>query len=434
MRGFPIRKFCLMLLTALLFSCGGGQEDQTSKKVHLTVMMWKPRIPEAWQELFRRFQEVHPDIRLVVEIGPQSSTALHDMLSQRLKNRSTDVDVFFMDVVWPPEFASAGWAHPLDEYFPQEERAKFLPGPIMANTFQGRIYGVPLFMDSGMLFYRSDLLSKYRFKPPATWQELVSQAVTIVEGERGQGGGLYGYSAQFKQYEGLVCNMLEFILSNNGRLLSDPDEPCALMQEAALEALVFVRDQIIRRLSPEGILTYEEPESMEIFLQGRVIFHRNWPYVWEVANDPKQSRIVGKVSIAPLPHFPNGKSHSALGGWQLAISAFSKNKDAAWRFVEFLTSEPSQRYLALKAGRAPTLISLYDDPEVLSKMPHLSMMKRAFIDARPRPLSPLYPAVSNILQYFFHRVISGSAKDIRAEARNACMELRKILALQRKSG
>ncbi|NIR14407.1 MAG: extracellular solute-binding protein, partial [Desulfobacterales bacterium] len=108
----------------------------------------------------------HPGIDLHIETGPHSSTAFHDLLTQKLKNKSTDVDVFLMDVIWPSEFAAAGWAFPLDKYFTPEEQAGYLEGSILANSYKGNIYGVPLFVDSGMLYYRKDLLDTYGFAPP----------------------------------------------------------------------------------------------------------------------------------------------------------------------------------------------------------------------------------------------------------------------------
>ncbi|RME66887.1 MAG: extracellular solute-binding protein, partial [Nitrospirae bacterium] len=203
---------------SVLFLWGCAKERQSSQ-VTIHFVTWKPNVPEVWEKIYRAFQEENPDIKLEVQVGPHSSTAFHDMLTQKLKNRSTDVDVFLMDVIWPPEFAEAGWAMALDERFPEQEREKFLKGPIMANTYKGHIYGLPLFIDAGVLYYRKDLLEKYKLSPPATWEELVKQAEYITKAEEKKGNKIFGYSGQFKQYEGLVCDMMEFILSNNGYII-----------------------------------------------------------------------------------------------------------------------------------------------------------------------------------------------------------------------
>jgi len=422
--------FFILIIALSLLSPTGCTEEKEARKSVIHFVTWKPNIPEAWEEIYRIFKEEHPEIELIKEIGPHSSTAFHDLLTQKLKNRGRDVDVFLMDVIWPPEFAAAGWAMPLDEVFPVSEQEKFLQGPILANKYQGKIYGIPLFIDSGVLYYRKDLLERYGFSPPETWQEMVYQARRIVKEEAKKGVEIYGFSGQFKQYEGLVCDMMEYILSNNGHILSPESHKPRLHDKSAIEAVRFVRDRIIGEIAPRGVLTYQEPESLDLFIQGKAVFHRNWPYAWEVSNNPERSTIAGKVGIMRLPHFQGGRSHSTLGGWQVGISSYSENKEAALLFARFLTSQRIQKLLALKAGRAPTRKSLYEDQEILRAYPHFSSMKDIFLTAYPRPRTPLYPAVSNILQRYFSRAISSPDSDIEEEAGRASREIEKILSME----
>lgn len=423
----PICACIIMVLTVFLTS--GCTNKPEGGKTIIRFVTWKPNIPEAWDEIFRIFKEENPDIVLETEVGPHSSTAFHDLLTQKLKNKSRDVDLFLMDVIWPPEFAAAGWAMPLGEFFPPDEQKKFLDGTVLANTYRQEVYGVPLFIDSGVLYYRKDLLEKYSFTPPATWNEMVRQAKKIVSSEESDNPELRGFSGQFKQYEGLVCDIMEYILSNNGNILNTETNRPEIADAPAVEAVRFVRDSIIGEIAPHGVLTYQEPESLDVFIQGKAVFHRNWPYAWEVSNNPERSRIAGKVGITKLPHFVGGKSYSTLGGWQVGISSYSENKQAAWIFVQFLTSERIQKLLALRAGRAPTRKALYMDPEILDSYPHFSDMRDVFHTAYPRPRTPLYPAVSNILQRYFSKAISDPSSDIQAEARNAAREIEKVLSL-----
>jgi trehalose/maltose transport system substrate-binding protein len=425
MKRFFILFSLLLMICFALPACSQKGQDQ---KIHLRFVTWKPNQPEVWNDIIDIFNQENPGIEVVREIGPHSSTAFHDLLTQKLKNQSSDVDVFFMDVIWPPEFAAAGWAMELDDMFTAEERQAFIPGTILANTYQEKVYGVPLFIDSGMLFYRKDLLENYGFTPPLTWAELVLQAERIIDGEAKTGNEMVGFSGQFKQYEGLVCNMLEYILSNNGKIM-DQNGKSFIAEENALEAVRFVRDEIIGKAASKGALTYQEPESLDLFIQGRAVFMRNWPYAWNVSNDPAKSRIAGRVGIARLPHFQGGESYATLGGWQLGISNYSKHKKAAWRFIQFLSSKRIQKFFAIKAGKAPTRTALYQDQEVISANPHFAEMENVFLTAYPRPRSPLYPAISNILQRYFSRVISDSDSDIKSEAVQTSAEIEKLSAL-----
>jgi multiple sugar transport system substrate-binding protein len=430
--GKPMWKkyFLLSLLTLfmLLFplsSCTNKEDIQKTLK----FVTWKPNQPAVWEEIYRIFEEEHLDIHIEREVGPHSSTAFHDLLTQKLKNKSTDVDVFFMDVVWPPEFAAAGWALPLDDLFSQERQEQFLQSTILANTYQDHIYGVPLFIDSGVLYYRKDLLEKYGLNAPETWPEMVSQAQKIVMEESEQGNEIYGFSGQFKQYEGLVCNMMEFIMSNDGAFIDNDTGKSTITGERAIEAVRFVRDSLIGKTAPRGVLTYQEPESLDLFIQGKAVFHRNWPYAWEISNNPSKSRVAGKVGIARLPYFEGSRSYAALGGWQLGISTFSEKRELAWEFVEFLTSRRIQKLFAVKSGKAPTRKALYNDGGVLKANPHFKSMKAVFLTAYPRPLTPLYPSVSNILQRYFSKAISNTDTDIEKEAEDASQEINRILSM-----
>ncbi|MFQ5896434.1 MAG: ABC transporter substrate-binding protein, partial [Nitrospinota bacterium] len=403
-------------------------------RIPLYFMSWRPNRPDIWEEALRRFTRAHPEVELIREIGPHSSTAYHDLLSQKLKNADAALDVFFMDVIWPPEFAAAGWALPLDGRFPPAEQARYLSGPLRANRYRGRVYGVPFRADAGLLYYRKDLLAQYGFEPPRTWEELVRQARVILKGERGRRPALRGYSGQFKQYEGLVCDMLEFIHSRGGALVDEEGARSRIAEVPALEAIRFVRDSIIGGIGSSALLTYQEPESLALFVQGNAIFHRNWPYAWAIANDPARSRVAGRVGMAPLPHFEGGKSFSTLGGWAMGISRYSRHPDLAWKFTRFMTSPEIQRIFALRGGFAPTRRELYEDPEVLARLPHMRQLYGILEAATPRPRTPLYPRVSFALQLFFSRALSSRREDLGALARRAGAEVEAALALAARPG
>jgi multiple sugar transport system substrate-binding protein len=417
------------LLSCLAFVLGVHCSVAQAQATELRFVTWKWEAPEVWERGIADFERQNPGVKIVREIGPQSSTQLHDLLTQKLKNRDTRLDVFVMDVIWPAEFASAGWALPLDRYFPVSERDKFLRAPISANQYRGQTFGVPLFIDAGLLYYRKDLLQKHKLTPPRTWPELVEAAKIILARE--QDPQLVGFSAQFKQYEGLVCNMMEYILGNGGALWDESRMVSALDRPAALAAVRFVRDRIVGEISHRGVLAYEEPESLALFTGGRAIFHRNWPYAWAIANDPQQSKIAGKVGMTPLPGFSPGQGVAALGGWQFAISRYSTRPDLAWRFAAFMTSEEMQKRIALATGRAPTRLALYDDSQIKAKTPQLQSLLATFKQAVPRPTTPVYVPLSNIMQRYFSSVLALPNTDIDERAALAARDMNRVLDLLR---
>ncbi len=403
----------MLLVGVLLFGCGGSDTEPGVTSVKLVV--WKPNIPAAWDSALAMFHAAHPDIKIVREIGPHSSSQFHDLVAQKLRNQDPSVDAFLMDVIWTPEFAAAGWAMPLDERFPPSEQGKFFDGCIQADLWNDQIYGVPLNIDAGILYYRKDLLDKYGFAPPTTWPEMIDQIDSIQAGE--DDPNLNGFSGQFRQYEGLICDMLEFVQSNGGRL-TEPES------QETMEAIQFVRTELIGDAAPRGVLTYSEQESLDLFTSGGAIFHRNWPYAWSVS---KETPMAGQVGIARLPSFKEDMSTSTLGGWRFGISRYSKNQDAAWTVVQFFTSPQMQRHFAVYAGRAPVRKALYQDSTVLAANPHFEEMYPVFETATPRPRTPVYPEVSNILQRFLHSALSQDDADLDALAAKAAKEIETAL-------
>jgi multiple sugar transport system substrate-binding protein len=190
-----------------------------------------------------------------------------------------------------------------------------------------------------------------------------------------------------------------------------------------------VRDRIIGKAAPRGALNYEEPESLALFVQGKAVFHRNWPYAWTAANDLNKSKVAGKIGVGSLPAFQGHEPAATLGGWQFGISRWSAHQDEAWRFIRFMTSYESQKTLALEAGRAPTRRAVYEDPEIQAQMPHLISFLPAFEKARPRPPSPVYPMISQELQRFFSKAISEPTADIPSLAAETASRIQRLVRL-----
>ncbi|MDY7037973.1 MAG: extracellular solute-binding protein, partial [Thermodesulfobacteriota bacterium] len=124
----------------------------------LVFLTWKPNQPEVWNRLVKAFHHRNPGIHVKFQVGPHSSTQYYAIVAQHLKNKDTHVDLFFMDVIWPPEFANAGWCMDLTPRFPVQDQEKFLQGPIAANRYKGKIYGIPCYLGAGLFYFRKDLL------------------------------------------------------------------------------------------------------------------------------------------------------------------------------------------------------------------------------------------------------------------------------------
>lgn len=356
--------------------------------------------PEPFRQLIKRFEDENPGITVRDEILPASTDEQHQFYAINLEGKSSDFDVISMDVIWVQEFARAGWLRDVSRLFQEQESHDFFPGPMKAVTYRGRMYAGPWYIDAGLLYYRKDLLQKYGFSPPSTWDELISIARHIMPKER-----LYGFIWQGKQYEGLVCNVLEYFRGNGGDVLKDSE--VVIDSAENIHALGFMRDLIVKyKITPELITTAIEEPTRHIFGNGKALFMRNWPYAWNIF-EREGSPIRGKTGVALLPSFMPGMSSSTLGGWQLGINRYSKHPEAAEKLIRFLTGREAQKRLALTIGYKPSRKSLYKDEDLLREQPFIAGLYDVFMNARPRPVSPYYMMITQVMQPEFSAALSG---------------------------
>jgi multiple sugar transport system substrate-binding protein len=393
--------FLLCLGCILIAACSPRSDHQ---KAAATLVFKHGKIagdPAQFDALLRKFEKENPGITVRDEILPSSTDEQHQFYVINLEGKSPDFDVISMDVIWVPEFARAGWLRDLGRLLPGREKEDFFPGPMQAVTYEDKIYAIPWYIDAGLLYYRKDLLHKYGFSPPETWQQLAGTAQHIMEREK----GIYGFLWQGKQYEGLVCNVLEYFWSNGGDVLREGKAVIASDQD--IQALGFMRDLIVKyRVSPPLVTNAIEETTRHIFGNGKAVFMRNWPYAWNIF-EKQDSPVKGKVGVALLPSFLKGMSASTLGGWQLGVNRYSKLPGEAEKLVRFLTRPDSQKTLALTIGYKPTRKSLYADEDLRKAQPFIAALYEVFMKAKPRPVSPYYMMITQVMQPEFSAAISG---------------------------
>jgi multiple sugar transport system substrate-binding protein len=390
-----------LFIAFFLIACSEPVNDS----VNSTVLVFKhgkiAGDPKYFERLLKKFEDNNPGITVKDEILPSSTDEQHQFYVINLEGRSPDFDVISMDVIWVPEFARAGWLMNLSDLLPGDERKDFFHGPMDAVTYKGKVYAIPWYIDAGVLYYRKDLLKKYNLSPPKTWQELVDIAQYITSREK----GLYGFIWQGKQYEGLVCNVLEYFWSNGGDVLGNGR--VIINTPENVYALKFMRDLITKyKITPTLVMTAIEEPTRHIFGNGRALFMRNWPYAWNIF-EKQGTPVKGKVGVSSLPSFKPGMSASTLGGWQLGINKYSRNTDAAKRLIKFLTSPEAQKTLAITIGYKPTRKSLYKDKDLMSKQPFIARLYDIFLHARARPVTPYYMMITQVMQPEFSAALSG---------------------------
>jgi multiple sugar transport system substrate-binding protein len=384
----------------------------------------------------QRFMQLNPGIRVELQRTPDDASQRHQLYVQWLNARVGNPSILQLDVVWTPEFAAAGWVLPLDRYSPG--KSEFFPATITANTWAGKLYALPWFADVGLLYRRTDLVPR----EPSTLEEVVSDARTAMAR---RGGPRYGIVLQAARYEGLITGFVEYLGAFGGRIIDDRGEVVVNRPEA-VRALQFMRDELYAsKVAPLDVLTWHEEEARFAFQNGNAVFMRNWPYPVAAMSDTAQSKVAGKFAVSPIPaarSAPGGHSTAALGGAQLAINAYTDHPNAAYKLIAYLTAPEQMLERAQAVGQYPTRPALYDDPRLKGALAiPLDNARRAIESATPRPVTPIYTELSEILQIELHRALVRQAEprealDAAAAKINALIErtgMRKLMAGASKS-
>jgi multiple sugar transport system substrate-binding protein len=339
-------------------------------------------------------------IETEIELGGATSEVRDQYLSTVLTSRSGDIDVFLIDVVSPAQYAAAGWAEPLDGYFASEAARDeflepFLEGVVSANTVDGTLYALPGWTDAQFLYYRTDLLERYGFEPPTTWAELKEQALTILEGE--DDPNLQGFNYQGAAIEGTNCTFLVALWTAGGDW-RDEDGNITVDSEAGRTALAWYDETLASGITKPGIAEETTDLSRQAFQAGDVVFMINWGYAWAHFQEDEDSQVAGNVGVAPLPVFEGNETATCVGGFQWAINPFSNNKEAAFELIQHMASYDAQKTLAIEASHIPARDALYQDEEVLAAAPQFGQFYDVIVNARPRPQSPFYGEVSELIR------------------------------------
>ncbi len=349
-----------------------------------------------------------------VRATPDAADTRHQLYVQWLNAHAAEPDLLQLDVIWTPEFAAAGWILPLDRFRPATDG--FFPAAIAANRWDGSLYALPWFIDVGMLYWRTDLAPA----PPATFDELRAAAASR--------SVPYGLVWQGARYEGLITVFVEYLGAFGGEILDDAGR-VAVDSDAAIRALTYMRDELyVYRTVPLDALAWQEEQTRFAFQNGRAEFMRNWPYAVALLADPSESRVAGRFAVAPMPSGPGGASTAALGGSQLAINARSRHPEAAYELMRFLLQPAQMLERARLVGEYPSRADLYDRPDLQSALGVAPADIRRIIDrALPRPVTPVYSELSDILQVQIHRALTRQAEP-GAALRVAAIGIRGLLA------
>lgn len=388
----------VLALSSLLFFSPLVRSQQP---VTITVLLQALEIPQ-WQPLVDKFEAENPDIHLEMVEGPNATNLVEDLYTSSFLLGSSPYDVVYMDIVWVPKFAAAGWLMDLSDRVTEADLRDFMEADVEGGRYQDKLYRMPLRSDAGMLYYRTDLLKELGRQPPETFAELVEASQLAQE----RGLADWGYLWQGKQYEGLAAMFVEVLEGFGADWVNPETLEVGLDQPAAVEATEFLISTLRDRISPPGVTTYQEDEVRRLFQSGGALFMRNWPYAWSLGN-AEGSQVRGQFGIKPMVHTTGATSGACLGGWGLGIAQSSPHPDEAWRLIEFFSRADVQREFILLNSYVPSRRSLFTDTQIVAKFPHYPELLKVVESAVLRPPIAQYAQASDILQRYLSAAITG---------------------------
>ncbi|MBU7594386.1 ABC transporter substrate-binding protein [Metabacillus halosaccharovorans] len=398
--------FSLLLVTACSNggekSSGDGNASENENSVTIRMAVFENDPNGMMEKARQKFNEEHDDITL--EFTPMSNDAsqMHDQTVTQLSAGSENLDIVNMDVVWTAEFAESGWLLPLDDRFTEDLQSNFIARQVDSVKYNDKTWAVPWFNDLHPLWYRTDLLEKYKKEVPETYEEAVEVAQEISEKE-----GIQGFTMHWGRSEQLIVSFTEFLHAKGGDFF-DEEGNVTINSPEAVEALQFMVDMIDKyEVVSSSAIGHSTPEDSRIpFTQGQALFNPNWGYVYSI-NQADDSAVKDKTWVASNFMFEGGQKANSVGGWNFAISSSSKHPDEAWKVIEWFTSFDNQKEMLVGGGYAGTQLALYEDADVIKAAPYLEEYTKAFEDASVRPSHPQYSKMSDIAQSSIHQALSG---------------------------
>lgn len=367
-----------------------------------TVVTWQAapfgdRGDDPRRYLVKEFEARHPGIDVRVVSAPTNVDTNRAGLATQIMGQAGTPDVYNGDVSWAAQFASSGLALPIGEHVRHDFWDRFDPATVRGASYKGAVYGVPLTLDQSFLYYRKDLLEKHHLPVPKTWEQVVRQSAVLREA----GDVDHGVAWQGASYEGLTCVVNEFVAASGGSLTGGGAAP-------ARRALRFMNRMVADGTSPQATTTFQEPQALQSFSNGRSAFLRNWAYAYDTANEPG-ARTEGKVGVTAMPALRSGDGTraSTVGGWNVYVNPHTRQREASLTFVKWLTSPAVQRLMAERSSTIPTVDSVRASPEVRKLSPVLRASTENDLVSRPTA-SPHYPQISQATYTGVNSMLSGS--------------------------
>ena len=358
----------------------------------------------------------HGAYQISINFLSNSSDQQRVSLVRRLAAKDSSIDILAMDVDWTAEFATAKWIRPWTGANAAAVSQGVLPGPLQTATWDGKLYAAPINSNTELLWYRKDLVPN----PPKTWTQMIDDAIQLAKE-----GKPHYIEEQGAKYEGLTVWFNSLVDSAGGGILTKNDKIIVGNSTA-------VAAQIMHRLADSpaadpGLNVAMEGTSETAWEHGTAAFQINYPFVWSAAQKDSPS-IFKHMGYALFPSVTPGSTPKvSIGGYNLAVSAYSSHPQLAFDAVKCLVQPKNQVTDAIKGGLAPVSASIYDEPSFEKAYPFHALIKAQLEDYGIRPQTPAYADVTLAIQDALSPTSNIQPKTVVSTLRN---EIKQALSSQ----
>jgi len=376
------------LAAVALSACGGGSDGSGSRELTFFVAIQPGGTIEEVSK--RCSEESGGKYTIAPEFLPTDASQQREQLVRRLGAEDPSIDIVGMDVIWTGEFANAGWVEEWTGPLKQQVTDQVFPNVIETASFEDKLYAAPFNTNTQLLWYRKDLVKQ----PPKTWDEMIETAEGLKEAGTIQ--------VQANRYEGFMVWANALVESAGTQILSGPEE-VALEQGPTEKALQAIGRLANGSAAPPSLSTSDEDSARLAFEAGESAFMTNYTFAY--ASAQAEAPDIGKVmGFARFPQVdPGVPSKPPLGGFNLAVSAFSENQDVAFEAAACLAGKESQKTAVELDGLPPSRADLYTDKTVTEAYPGFAeLVKESIEGSGPRPTTPAYQDVSLAVQRSLH--------------------------------
>ncbi len=360
----------------------------------------------AMQVAVDAYKAQHPEV--TIELLKLSGDDIYLKTVLDLKTGTGTYDLILIDDPKAMQYQKSGWLEDLGALYKKAGKAvdaDFIGSTMdlcrFPNGAAGKLYGLPFVGNVSLFAYRTDLFKKYGLAEPKTWTEVLAAAKKISEGE---GEAVSGVVFRGVKGNPILTAYLPVFWAFGGEIFDKNGKPSVNTPEGLKSLKYFLE---LAKYAPKGTPMNNTAQVRDTLLGGGAgITPEVWPAWLGKLDDPNESKVAGKVKVMKHPG-EVAKSAPMIGIWHIAIPAASKNKQAAFDFLQFVTSKEIQKKMSLQAGLPPSRSSVYDDADILKARPWYPAIRDALANGKARPRTLNWAEIENAFGGFVQQALIG---------------------------